>query len=85
MTLVEGLAVPEETQPKRKVKKFACSSDTPPVILQMNLRNTTFFVFNSKTDTINVVYKRKHGKYGLIEWNIRLSVAPDRGAVSMAD
>ncbi|WP_198643599.1 sigma 54 modulation/S30EA ribosomal C-terminal domain-containing protein, partial [Megasphaera stantonii] len=22
---------------------------------------------NSKTDTISVVYKRKHGKYGLIE------------------
>ena len=33
-----------------------------------NLVGHDFFVFlNSKTDTINVVYKRKHGKYGLIE------------------
>ncbi|WP_444321589.1 sigma 54 modulation/S30EA ribosomal C-terminal domain-containing protein [Megasphaera sp.] len=37
-------------------------------ILPINLVGHDCFVFlNSKTDTINVVYKRKHGKYGLIE------------------
>lgn len=37
-------------------------------ILQMNLLGHNFFVFtNADTDTINVVYKRKDGKYGLIE------------------
>jgi putative sigma-54 modulation protein len=42
--------------------------DVEEAILQMNLVGHDFFVFlNSKTDTINVVYKRKHGKYGLIE------------------
>lgn len=37
-------------------------------ILQMNLLSHTFFVFiNSDTETVNVVYKRKDGHYGLIE------------------
>jgi len=37
-------------------------------ILQMNLLGHTFFVFpNAETEQINVVYKRKDGKYGLIE------------------
>ncbi|MGI6050578.1 MAG: ribosome hibernation-promoting factor, HPF/YfiA family [Acetivibrionales bacterium] len=37
-------------------------------ILQMNLLGHTFFVFiNAETETVNVVYKRNDGKYGLIE------------------
>jgi len=37
-------------------------------ILQMNLLGHNFFVFtNSETDDFTVVYKRKDGKYGLIE------------------
>ena len=37
-------------------------------ILQMNLLSHSFFVFtNSETETVNVVYKRKDGRYGLIE------------------
>ena len=37
-------------------------------ILQMNLLGHTFFVFkNQETDEMNVVYKRKDGKYAVIE------------------
>ena len=37
-------------------------------ILQMNLLSHSFFVFtNSETETVNVVYRRKDGRYGLIE------------------
>lgn len=37
-------------------------------VLQMNLLGHTFFVFkNQDTDEMNVVYKRKDGKYAIIE------------------
>ena len=37
-------------------------------ILQMNLLGHTFFVFkNQETDETNVIYKRKDGKYAVIE------------------
>ncbi len=37
-------------------------------ILQMNLLGHSFFVFtNERTEDVAVVYKRKDGKYGLIE------------------
>ncbi|MDI6601647.1 MAG: ribosome-associated translation inhibitor RaiA [Thermoanaerobacteraceae bacterium] len=39
-------------------------------ILQMNLLGHDFFVFtNEETDDVAVVYKRKDGRYGLIEPN----------------
>ena len=62
-------AVPEETFEVAHVKKFAARPmDVEEAILQMNLVGHDFFVFlNAETETINVVYKRKHGKYGLIE------------------
>lgn len=42
--------------------------DPEEAILQMNLLGHNFFVFfNAETDEINVVYKRKDGRYGLIE------------------
>lgn len=42
--------------------------DAEEAILQMNLLGHTFFVFsNAETDEVNVVYKRKDGRYGLIE------------------
>ncbi|MDD9271817.1 ribosome hibernation-promoting factor, HPF/YfiA family [Paenibacillus sp. GCM10023248] len=42
--------------------------DVEEAILQMNLVGHNFFVFsNMDTDTVNVVYKRNDGKYGLIE------------------
>ena len=37
-------------------------------VLQMNLLNHSFFVFlNAKTNTTDIVYRRKDGNYGLIE------------------
>lgn len=39
-------------------------------VLQMNLLNHSFFVFlNAKTNTTDIVYRRKDGNYGLIETN----------------
>lgn len=67
--LVEDPAAPEEAFEVARTKKFAARPmDVEEAILQMNLVGHDFFVFlNAETDTINVVYKRKHGKYGLIE------------------
>jgi putative sigma-54 modulation protein len=52
-----------------KTKRFPIKPmSAEEAILQMNLLGHNFFVFtNADTDTINVVYKRKDGKYGLIE------------------
>ena len=37
-------------------------------ILQMNLLGHDFFMFfNDDTETMNVVYRRHDGKYGLLE------------------
>ncbi|MBA4495361.1 ribosome hibernation-promoting factor, HPF/YfiA family [Paenactinomyces guangxiensis] len=42
--------------------------DAEEAVLQMDMLGHNFFVFsNAVTDQINVVYKRKDGKYGLIE------------------
>ena len=42
--------------------------DSEEAILQMNLLGHSFYVFtNADTDLTNVVYKRKDGRYGLIE------------------
>ncbi|AZU63971.1 ribosome hibernation-promoting factor, HPF/YfiA family [Neobacillus mesonae] len=42
--------------------------DSEEAILQMNMLGHSFFVFtNSDTNRTNVVYKRKDGRYGLIE------------------
>ena len=52
-----------------KVKKFSVKPmDTEEAILQMNLLGHQFFVFRNvdENEEINVVYKRKDGKYGLI-------------------
>jgi putative sigma-54 modulation protein len=52
-----------------KVKKFAIKPmDIEEAILQMNLLGHDFFVFlNADTTEVNVVYRRKDGKFGLIE------------------
>lgn len=52
-----------------KSKKFAFKPITvEEAVMQMNLIGHSFFVFsNSETEEVNVVYKRKDGKYGLIE------------------
>ncbi len=42
--------------------------DSEEAILQMNLLGHNFYVFtNAETQNTNVVYKRKDGRYGLIE------------------
>ena len=42
--------------------------DSEEAILQMNLLGHSFYVFtNADTQNTNVVYKRKDGRYGLIE------------------
>lgn len=53
----------------KKVKRFSVKPmDTEEAILQMNLLGHQFFVFRNvdEDEEINVVYKRKDGKYGLI-------------------
>ena len=42
--------------------------DEEEAVLQMELLNHDFYMFkNTETDKISVVYKRKHGDYGIIE------------------
>lgn len=44
--------------------------DSEEAILQMNMLGHNFFVFtNAETNSTNVVYKRRDGKYGIIEPN----------------
>ena len=52
-----------------KTKRFAVKPmDVEEAILQMNLINHDFYVFtNAETEEVNVVYRRKDGRYGLIE------------------
>lgn len=52
----------------RSKKFYLQAISVDEAILQMNLIGHQFFVFeNQETEKINVVYKRKDGKYGLIE------------------
>ena len=64
----ESIEEDEELQVVRS-KKFALKPmDVEEAILQMNLLGHSFFVFsNSEDETVNVVYRRKDGHYGLIE------------------
>ena len=52
-----------------KTKKFPVKPmDIQEAIMQMNLINHDFFVFrDATTEEVNVVYRRKDGRYGLIE------------------
>lgn len=52
-----------------RIKRFSLKPmDAEEAILQMDMLGHNFFVFtNAVTDQVNVVYKRKDGKYGLIE------------------
>ncbi len=52
-----------------RTKRFPLKPmDIEEAILQMNLLAHNFFVFiNADTETVNVVYRRNDGKYGLIE------------------
>ncbi|TCS95651.1 ribosome hibernation-promoting factor, HPF/YfiA family [Hazenella coriacea] len=52
-----------------RVKRFDFKPmSSEEAILQMDLLGHSFFVFsNAATDDVNIIYKRKDGKYGLIE------------------
>ena len=54
-----------------KSKEFTLKPmDAEEAILQMNMLGHDFFVFNDReTDGTSIVYRRKDGKYGLIETN----------------
>ncbi|MCL2151663.1 MAG: ribosome-associated translation inhibitor RaiA [Oscillospiraceae bacterium] len=55
-----------------RTKLFIVKPMTPEeAVLQMNLLEHEFFVFRNQNrgDAFSVVYKRKHGDYGLIETN----------------
>ncbi|MEI6128216.1 MAG: ribosome-associated translation inhibitor RaiA [Pseudomonadota bacterium] len=61
----------EETKTSTIVKTESVSIKTMTVdgaLIQMELVNDDFFVFrNSETDTVNVLYRRRDGDFGLIE------------------
>lgn len=66
--------IPEIEEEKEEIqimrtKNFPIKPMSPEeAIMQMELIGHDFFVFlNAETDEVNVVYKRKHGGYGLIE------------------
>lgn len=52
-----------------RVKRFPMKPmSVEEAILQMNLLGHSFFVFaNAETEQVNVVYRRRDGRYGLIE------------------
>ena len=52
-----------------RTKRFTLKPmDTEEAILQMEMLGHNFFVFlDAETGNTNVVYRRKDGKYGLIE------------------
>ncbi|QHI72021.1 ribosome hibernation-promoting factor, HPF/YfiA family [Aminipila terrae] len=59
---------PEEMTVVKKKKMEICPMNVEEAILQMELLGHSFFVFmNMESESVNVVYKRKSGDYGLIE------------------
>lgn len=68
---ISATTVLDEEEPFKVVrtKRFNIKPmDTEEAILQMNMLGHDFFVFsNAHSDEMNIIYKRKDGKYGLIE------------------
>ena len=65
---IEPISGEKKEEDPIKIKKFNVKPmDVQEAMLQMDLIGHQFFVFrNVDTEEINVVYKRKDGKYGLI-------------------
>ncbi|WP_456277663.1 ribosome hibernation-promoting factor, HPF/YfiA family [Bacillus sp. AK128] len=59
----------EDEEEVVRTKRFNLKPmDSEEAILQMNMLGHSFFVYtSSSTNSTNVVYKRKDGKYGIIE------------------
>ncbi|MBX6378814.1 MAG: ribosome-associated translation inhibitor RaiA [Clostridia bacterium] len=64
-----GEATEETEEGLVRVKRFPVKPmDVEEAILQMNLLGHDFFVFrNASTDSVNVVYRRREGGYGLLQ------------------
>lgn len=61
---------PEEESPQviKTEQVYAKPMDVEEAVMQLELARSEFMFFtNSKTKTINVLYRRKDGHYGLIE------------------
>jgi putative sigma-54 modulation protein len=66
---IEGYDVEDDDLELVRTKRFDLKPmDSEEAILQMNMLGHSFYVFNNAdTNRTNVVYKRKDGRYGLIE------------------
>ena len=70
MNVLAGESFEEDREPQViKTKQIhAKPMDLEEAVMQMDLANSEFLVFtNAKTESINVIYRRKDGNYGLIE------------------
>lgn len=67
----EQVAEEEEGIEIVRTKQFELKPmDSEEAVLQMNMLGHSFFVFeDAETEETNIVYRRKDGKYGLIETN----------------
>ena len=67
----EGAEAEEHELELVRTKRFDLKPmDSEEAILQMNMLGHNFFVYtNAETNVTNIVYKRKDGRYGLIEPN----------------
>jgi putative sigma-54 modulation protein len=65
----KGIPIIEEDLELVRTKRFDLKPmDSEEAILQMNMLGHNFYVFtNAESHQTNVVYKRKDGRYGLIE------------------
>ena len=66
-----GAEVEEEEYQVVRTKQFDLKPmDEEEAILQMNMLGHDFYIYtDAESDATNIVYKRKDGKYGLIETN----------------
>jgi ribosomal subunit interface protein len=67
----EPNAEEESELPIVRTKQFSLKPmDSEEAVLQMNLLGHNFFIYtDAETNATNIVYRRKDGKYGLIETN----------------
>jgi len=64
----ESTLVDRETRVIRTEQVYAKPMDVDEAVMQLDLSNGEFMVFtNRHTNSINVLYRRKDGNYGLIE------------------
>ncbi|MBO0992205.1 ribosome-associated translation inhibitor RaiA [Bacillus sp. SD088] len=69
-----GLPANDEVEDELQIvrtKQFSLKPmDSEEAVLQMNMLGHSFFIFtDAETNATNIVYRRKDGKYGLIETN----------------